>query len=83
MGNARRTSRGHVAKQGIKTSGGKAAAVGPTSQGGAGQKSELSWIKLSYLFIPTEYQLSVKSRASANISHISAHFNWADCGAGR
>jgi hypothetical protein len=49
---------------------------------GLGQKPELRWIKLTQLYIPTEYQRSVRSDASAkNINYIKNHFNWADCGA--
>jgi hypothetical protein len=48
----------------------------------AGPKPELKWIKLTQLFIPSEYQRSIKSDASArNINYIAGNFNWADCGA--
>lgn len=48
---------------------------------GPGPKPDLRWIKITQLYVPTEYQRSTKSRASANnISYISSHFNWADCG---
>jgi hypothetical protein len=47
-----------------------------------GPKPELRWIKLSQLYIPTEYQRSVKSDASAkNINYIKANFTWAEFGA--
>lgn len=47
-----------------------------------GPKPELKWIKLSQLYIPTDYQRSVKSDTSAkNINYIKAHFNWAEFGA--
>ena len=47
-----------------------------------GQKPELRWVKLTQLYIPTEYQRSVKSDASAkNINYIKNNFSWADCGA--
>jgi hypothetical protein len=46
------------------------------------QKPELKWIKLTELYIPTEYQRSAKNDASLkNISYIKEHFNWASCGA--
>lgn len=45
-------------------------------------KPELKWVKLTQLYIPTEYQRSTKTDASAkNINYIKANFNWADCGA--
>lgn len=47
-----------------------------------GPKPKLLWSKLTQLYIPTEYQRSVKSRASeTNIAYIRANFNWGDCGA--
>ena len=47
-----------------------------------GPKPELRWVKITQLYVPADYQRSVKSHASAkNISHIKAHFNWGDCGA--
>ena len=47
-----------------------------------GPKPELRWIKLTQLYVPTEYQRSVKSDASAkNINYIKARFNWAEFGA--
>ena len=47
-----------------------------------GPKPELRWVKITQLYIPADYQRSVKSDASAkNINHIKAHFNWGDCGA--
>jgi len=49
---------------------------------GLGPKPELRWIKLTQLYMPTEYQRSVKSDASAkNINYIKANFNWAEFGA--
>lgn len=81
MGNpAQRTNGGRVAQGRGKTN--KEPEAQAEQSDGMGPKPELRWIKLSQLFIPTEYQRSVKSRASANnISYISTHFNWADCGA--
>src|SRR5262245_52083619 len=49
---------------------------------GLGVRPELRWVKLSQLYVPTEYQRSVKSDTSArNIKHIKSHFNWAEFGA--
>lgn len=49
---------------------------------GLGERPELRWVKLTQLYIPSEYQRSVKSDASAkNINYTKANFNWADCGA--
>lgn len=49
---------------------------------GLGDKPELRWVKLTQLYIPTEYQRSTKTDASAkNINFIKANFSWADCGA--
>ena len=45
-------------------------------------KPKLEWIKLTSLYIPTDYQRSIKSDASQrNISRIKQNFNWAECGA--
>ncbi len=47
-----------------------------------GNKPELKWIKLTELYIPSDYQRSAKNSTSqANISYIKANFNWASCGA--
>jgi hypothetical protein len=47
-----------------------------------GRKPELKWIKLSQLYVPSEYQRSIRSDASArNIGHMKNHFSWAECGA--
>lgn len=47
-----------------------------------GTKPELKWVKIDSLVIPTEYQRSVKSRASQNsIAFIKNNFSWAECGA--
>jgi hypothetical protein len=44
-------------------------------------KPELKWIKLTQLYVPTEYQRSTKSNSSTkNINYIKLNFNWADCG---
>lgn len=61
---------------------GKAVAAAEEEQDdGLGQRPELKWVKLSQLFIPTDYQRSVKSDASAkNINHIRGHFSWAKFG---
>ena len=46
-----------------------------------GKKPELKWIKLSQLYIPSEYQRSIKSSSSLkNIGHIKQNFSWADFG---
>ncbi len=42
---------------------------------------ELKWLKVTQLYIPNEYQRSVKSAGSLkNINHIASNFNWADFG---
>jgi hypothetical protein len=47
-----------------------------------GEKPELKWIKLTELYIPTEYQRSAKNPSSLkNIHYIKENFNWASCGA--
>jgi hypothetical protein len=47
-----------------------------------GDKPELRWIKLTELYIPSEYQRSAKNASSQkNIHYIKANFNWASCGA--
>src|SRR5262245_513954 len=47
-----------------------------------GKKPELKWIKLTELFIPTDYQRPTKSDNSLkNINYIRDNFNWSDCGA--
>jgi hypothetical protein len=47
-----------------------------------GKRPDLKWIKLSQLFVPTDYQRPTKSESSRKtINHIQAHFNWAECGA--
>lgn len=49
--------------------------------GNLGAKPELRWVKLSELYIPTDYQRSTKSEASMrNIGRIKENFNWAECG---
>ena len=46
-----------------------------------GKKPELRWIKLTELYIPSEYQRPTKSAASMkNIGHIQKNFNWASFG---
>jgi hypothetical protein len=46
------------------------------------QRPELKWIKLSQLYVPTEYQRPAKKGNSLkNIEYIKQHFNWASCGA--
>src|SRR4051794_16831426 len=46
------------------------------------KRPELKWIKLSQLYIPTDYQRPAKNSTSiANINYIKANFNWASCGA--
>jgi hypothetical protein len=51
-------------------------------ENGLGPKPELRWIKLTQLYVPSEYQRSVKSDASAkNINFIKTNFDWADFGA--
>ena len=50
--------------------------------GGLGDKPELKWIKLTELYIPSEYQRTVKGDSSQkNIRYIRDNFNWASCGA--
>jgi hypothetical protein len=47
-----------------------------------GTKPELKWIKLTQLYIPSEYQRPTKNATSlANINYIKQNFNWASCGA--
>lgn len=47
-----------------------------------GHKPKLEWIKLTQLYVPTEYQRSTKSMASqSNINRLREKFNWAECGA--
>lgn len=47
-----------------------------------GVKPELKWIKLTELYIPSEYQRTVKGDSSQkNIRYIRDNFNWASCGA--
>jgi hypothetical protein len=49
---------------------------------GLGPRPELRWVKLSQLYVPADYQRSVKSDASAkNINHIRTNFDWAEFGA--
>ena len=46
------------------------------------KKPELKWIKLTQLYIPSEYQRSAKNATSLrNINYIKQNFNWASCGA--
>lgn len=46
------------------------------------QRPELKWIKLSQLYVPSEYQRPAKNSTSlANINYITQNFNWASCGA--
>ncbi len=46
-----------------------------------GKKPELKWVKLSQLYIPNEYQRSIKSGPSIkSINYIQQNFNWADFG---
>ena len=46
------------------------------------QKPELRWIKLTQLYVPSEYQRPAKNATSlANINYIKTNFNWASCGA--
>jgi hypothetical protein len=54
----------------------------PPKTGDLGPKPRLEWLKLSQLYIPIDYQRSVKSdRSVRNIGYIKENFNWADCGA--
>jgi ParB-like nuclease domain len=47
-----------------------------------GDKPELRWIKLTELYIPSEYQRSAKNDSSLkSINYIKSNFNWASCGA--
>src|SRR5262245_11306189 len=47
-----------------------------------GAKPELKWIKLTQLYVPTEYQRPAKNLTSlANINYIKDQFNWGSCGA--
>lgn len=47
-----------------------------------GPKPDLKWLKLTQLFIPSEYQRPAKTANSLkNIAYIKEHFNWASCGA--
>lgn len=47
-----------------------------------GPKPELRWVKLTELYIPTEYQRSTQSEASRrSIGRLTANFNWSECGA--
>jgi hypothetical protein len=49
---------------------------------GIAQKPELKWIKLTELYIPTDYQRPAKNATSLkSISYIKHNFNWASCGA--
>jgi hypothetical protein len=46
------------------------------------QKPELKWIKLTELYVPSDYQRPAKNSTSlANINYIKGNFNWASCGA--
>jgi hypothetical protein len=47
-----------------------------------GKKPELKWVKLTELYIPSDYQRPSKSSTSlGSINYIKANFNWASCGA--
>ena len=51
-------------------------------RGDLGDKPELKWIKIDSLFVPTQYQRSIKSDASVkSINRIKQNWSWAECGA--
>ncbi len=48
----------------------------------AGEKPELKWIKITQLYVDSEYQRSAKSqRSQTNITYMRENFSWAFCGA--